>query len=122
MTFVWSSPGGKLLDKYILVGSNETVESLTVPTGKQWMVYWIFASRPVSATLNAYLYNSNDKIIGRIVDVAAGTSVIVGGFGQLTYDIECPFPMKAGDYIKFTYGAAQDATAYVGAVILEITI
>lgn len=74
------------------------------------MVYGGRAERDVSATFDCELYNENDKLLMKIGQVGAGTTLVSLGAlndGIGAGDFPFPFPMKAGWYIKYTWGAEQ---------------
>lgn len=116
-------PGGEYKDNYILVGAAETIETITVPAGKRWLLFYVFAKPDVSATVNAVLYDDDDKAHGYLGAATAGTTIVMfpddGSAGELNGG-SYPFIIPAGYYIKFTFGAGQGAAAYVGVAVLEI--
>lgn len=116
-------PGGKFKDNYILVGSGTSTEQITVPAGKRWLVFAVLGVPDVNATLEAAVYDDANVKLMPLGSQGAGTSLVVfpdnGGAGELNGGAY-PFPLPAGYYIKFTFGAAQGAAAYVGVIVLEL--
>jgi len=134
--FSWTFPGGKLLDKIVVKGTaagggkgnfseDETEHRITVPAGKRWLLFSAFALIDANATLSVKVYNSSDQCIATIGASGATTGMLsfpdAGADGELRSGVY-PLPLKAGDYIATVFGANQAATAYVGAVILEIDV
>jgi len=126
MAFAFTFPGGKLLDKYILVGSDETEEKLTVPNGKRWLFFGGAVKPDTSAAVLVELCNSDDKVILTILPTATAGTAILSMLEQRSVAtnpaLYAGLPMKAGDYLKITFGAAQGAAAYVTAIVLEADV
>ena len=115
--FVWTFPGGKPLDNFETLGAvSEKV--WTVPPGKLWLIYGGHAERDASATFQVILYTSADKIIMKFHYVSAGTSAVEWPSGT-TFPFHGPWPAKAGDKLKYEWGAAQ-TTPEISLLILEI--
>jgi len=100
---------GVLKDNYVAIGAVAS-KNFTVPAGKRWEVFGGSSKRDVSATLDIEVYNENDKLIMRIPQIAAGVTTV--SWGAMLQNVSAgstpfPFPMKAGWYVKYTYGAAQ---------------
>jgi len=107
--FNWTFPGGRLIDNFATLGAVATI-SFTVPAGKTWLVFGGTAERDVNATFIVEAYNSADKLLGRLGSQAAGVTSISWGTMNAVINglaMQYPFQLRAGDYIKYTWGAAQ---------------
>lgn len=124
--FVWYA---EIVDTYLLDATSTwdstTTHNIVCPSGKRWIVITGGYSRSAAATASVGFHNVADaKICG--IDVAASGT----GFRNLfsmsnTSDIAnltFPLIMEAGDYIKFFFGAAQGAAAFLSLRVLEYTL
>lgn len=116
--FMFTFPGGRPIDNSATLGAVTTI-SFTVPAGKRWIFLCASAEVDTSATFTAYIYNSSDKRIQIVTSQSAGTITIDMPYGVSNIRSFYFFPMKAGDYIKFTWGAAQ-GTPEVSCTVLEL--
>lgn len=119
-TLALTHQGGELKDNQAELGAVST-KSFTVPSGKRWLCWGGYVERDQNATIQIDLYNSSNELIGTILNpLAAGTTNFTWGFNTATaYFIPSPIPMKAGDYVKLTWGASQ-TTPKVSLIISQI--
>lgn len=113
--------GGEIKDNYTVVGATDAA-TLTVPVGKRWFLFGGLASRSQNATVLVDIYNENDKFLLRLLTEAAAADIAI--YPEAIAPQAAPqwlgLPMKAGWYVKFSFGAAQDANAFVTAIVLEV--
>lgn len=125
--FAWTFLGGKLIDNFAApappAGATGKEHVFTVPTGKRWLVFGGYFERDANASFTIGIYNSDDKILFIGVTLAAGTTNLTWGMlnttGNVAYKLDHPIPLKAGDYIKYVWGAAQTSPE-VTLVVAEI--
>jgi len=97
-----------------------TEHKITVPANKRWIVLFGIVYRDADASLTITVHRSDDEIIG-VLDVAsAATGRWAFPRNNGNYTPKGPIMLKAGDYIKFTFGAAQGTNAYIGMQYLEL--
>jgi len=100
-----------------------TVCTLTVPDGKRWYLIGGTTYRDQAATVSVIVYDNDDKPILPLMYDSAGTGR--RGFPHSdAYSASeafkaIPCILDQGEYIKFEFGAAQDAVAYVTALVME---
>ena len=97
-----------------------STKTFTVPSGKRWVVYGGYAERDVGSTLDIAFYTSGDKLIFAFAQVASGATNISWGLvaTATAQQLNHPFPLKAGQYIKYTWSMAQ-ATPEVACLVSE---
>jgi len=111
---------GRIVDNAETLGA-VTTHTFTVPDDCRWELYGIIVERDVSATLVVEMFNENDFRLGAIASMAAGTgalTILPISVGGEDYMITCLMPMKAGWYIKLTWGA-QQGTPEVACLVEE---
>jgi len=122
LSFSWIFLGGKCVDNYEVLGAVAT-KSFVVPSGKKWLVLSGYVERDASGTLAIGSYTDADKLMLQLMVAGAGTSNVswapsaTGGNGSTV--IPCIVILKAGQYIKYTWGVAQ-TTPEVTLNVLEV--
>lgn len=101
-----------------------TVVTFTVPTGKRWYLRGGTIYRTVASTCTCFLHDSSDAPLLQLGNYAAGTGRAGYPNSDGTTATEgykaVPIVMDAGEYIKLTFGVAQDASASVSCVVMEV--
>ena len=97
-----------------------TVMEWEVPAGKKWLFIGGTVKNSADATVTVDLYNASDKVILGLASIAAPGATVRVQFpdSDIGY-VHRPIPMKAGDYVKMTMGAAQGAAAEANCLVLE---
>jgi len=125
--FAWTFPAGKHVSNYETLGAVAT-KSFTVPAGKRWIVQgFMVIEVDVDHTIDIGLYDSDDKLMGGITQIAApgaGTyyfpQQIVGTAASLEFwKMLKNLVLGPGWYVKITWGAAQ-TTPIVAFPVLEV--
>jgi len=103
-----TSSWAAVVDNFETLGA-VTTKKFTVPAGKRWMVYGGRAERDVATTLDIEFYNSSDKLLFAFAQVASGGTTISWGlvFTASAQQLVEPIPLDPGDYVKYTWAAAQ---------------
>jgi hypothetical protein len=84
-------------------------KTFIVPAGKRWLVFGGYAERDVGSTLDIALYSSGDKIIMAFPQVTSGSTNISWGIiaTATAQQMTVPIPLKAGQYVKYTWSMTQ---------------
>ena len=115
--------GGKIKDNYEADATGATAHwpdtthyKATVPAGKRWIFIEGVVKPDANATITGHILNDDDEVIAFLCSIGATTAL------QLypTSGLKNWIPMKAGDYVQLTFGAAQGANAYASAIIVEL--
>jgi len=138
--FAWTCLGGKGRSNWETLGAVATksftwetlgavaTKSFTVPAGKRWIVKGLMSIEvDVDHTIDIGLYDSADKLLGGITQIAApgaGTyyfpQQIVGTAASLEFwKMLKGMVLPTGWYVKITWGAAQ-TTPEVSFPVLEV--
>lgn len=135
MSIKFTFPGGIVHDEYALKATaagagkggfseNEQEHKMTVPTGKMWLLLYGSVLIDVNAAINCKIMRSDDLDIALVLTEGASTGMKY--FPEIPAAAAIPRPyafiLKAGDYLHFDYGANQDATAFVFARFLEVSV
>jgi len=123
----WTFPAGTVKSNWETLGAVAT-KSFTVPAGKRWLILGLLSLEvDVDNTIDIGLYDSADKLLGGITQIAApgaGTYYFPGQISGTPASLEFWKMLKgmllpAGWYVKITWGAAQ-TTPEVSFPIVEI--
>ena len=100
--------GADVEDNQSTLGAVAT-KTFTVPAGKRWLVYGGYAERDVGSTLDIAFYTSGDKLIFAFPQVTSGSTNISWGIVATAsaQQTTIPIPLKAGQYVKYTWSMAQ---------------
>lgn len=102
-----------------------TVATLTVPTGYRWLVIGGAVNRDVSGTLAVVGKDTSDKLIYVFHEEGASTThsawpANAAAVKESDYN-GVPI-LDPGEYVEFTFGAAQSTACSVSCVVLEVAI
>lgn len=110
---------GEIKDHFEVLGAVST-KTFTVPDGKIWLVFGGMAERDTSADFSISLFNEADKDLRQLhYTSAAATDIQWGVMRVATVQMSGVFLMKAGWYLKYTWGA-QQTSPEVGLFVLEL--
>ncbi|GAH92587.1 unnamed protein product [marine sediment metagenome] len=93
-----------------------------VPAGKRWFIYGGMVNRSDSATLIIEYRDTGDNLMMRLVSESAATGPF--SWPESSYKVWTGLPLilDPGEHIRFTFGVAQGAAAYITGVALEANV
>jgi hypothetical protein len=128
-TLAWTSPAGKFVSNFETLGAVAT-KTFTPPSGKRWVILGFMSIEvDVDHTIDIGLYDSADKLLGGITQIAAPGAgkyyfpqQIVGTAESLEFwKMLKGMVLDQGAYVKITWGVAQ-TTPEVSFPVLEMSI
>ena len=100
--------------------TDTTHYKVTCPVGKRWFLIGGVVVRAVSATLEGYVKDSSDKIIGYLIsETAAATSNM---YPEYAFQVGNYIVLDVGEYVELVFGVAQNASSYASCMVLEVDV
>lgn len=103
---------------------SDQLATMIVPAGKRWILLGGVVNRDASSTLTIYVKDASDNIIHLVLysgATAALTTWPDNADSEKTY-IFHPIILDVGEYVEFSFGAAQGAGAFLSCVVLEVDV